>query len=343
MRYLIIITFILALCMVPEATSTVITQLTSNPGTDWMPSWSPDGSTIVYVSSPDIIGHPANGTQDIWTIPAAGGTPTQLTIYGGVDGYGPEYSPDGSRILYSTTMSSRSLGIWSIPIVDGIPADPSYVYDSFANDYNASWSPNGSQIVFETHMGGSGEQLWIVSADGSNSGLTQLTYGPDGDYHPTWSPDGSTILFHSTSRSGGYADLYTVPVTGGTVTRLTDTPEWREHFGAYSPNGQWIAFSSNRSGNWGVWVMPVTGGEQILIVDNVGPESIPSWSPDGTKIAFTIGGTEGGNPVGEDIWIASDLPVEPIPEPSTIVLLSTGLAGIIAYGKVKISRKRSRG
>jgi Tol biopolymer transport system component len=337
MRYLIIFTAILTLAVGTEAYPVILTQLTTNPGTDWMPHWSPDGCMRVYVSAPNVLGHGSASSQDIYTIPATGGTPTKLTTYDGVDGYGPEYSPDGSRILYSTTMSSSALGIWSIPSGGG---DPTYVYDSGANDYNASWNPDGSRIVFETHMGGTGEQLWIVDSDGSNSGLTQLTFGPDGDYHPDWSPDGDTTLFHSCSRSNN-EDLWTVPAAGGTPVNLTNTSDRSEMFAAYSPDGQWIALEIESGGVSGLWVMPASGGETTLITDDVGHGCTPSWSPDGTMIAFARTGEDSER----DIWIASDLPypISPIPEPSTILLLTMGLGGILAYfGRSRSSKGRRR-
>lgn len=282
-----------------ESSSITLTQLTTNPGTDWMPHWSPDGTTIVYVASPDVISHPEDSSQDIWVIPAAGGTPTKLTTFNEVDGYGPRYSPDGSRILYSTTMNSLGLGIWSIPSGGGIPTK---VYDTTANDFGASWSPDGNQIAFRSET--PNQTLWIVSSDGSGSGLQQLTF--TGDYSaPDWSPDGSVIMFHSLATSAGLSDLWTIPATGGTLTRFTNTPGWDEIQPAYSPDGQWVAFASDRGGNWGIWVMSVVGGEQDLIVE--GYVSNPVWSPDGTMIAFDMASSD-TDLYSKDVWIASDLP-----------------------------------
>jgi len=310
MRYLITLTVILTLAVGTEAYPVILTQLTTDTG--MMPHWSPDGHTIVYVAS-----------QDIWTIPVTGGMPTKLTTYDGVDGYGPRYSPDGSMILYSTTMSSSGLGIWAIPSSGGIPTK---VYDTGANDFCASWSPDGSKIVYRSET--PNQTLWVVSSDGSGSGRIQLT--STGNYsHPTWHPGGSTILFHSLSSGPNLSDLWTIPSTGGTAVNLTNTPSWNEIYAAYSPDGQWIAFESDRSGKSGLWAMPAVGGEQTLIIDDVGHGCEPAWSPDGTMIAFARGAS-----LDKDIWIASDLPypINPIPEPSTILLLTTGLSGILAYG-----------
>ena len=319
MRYLIIFTVILTLAICPEAVATIVTQLTTDTG--MMPHWSPDGDTIVYMAS-----------QDIWTIPVTGGTPTQVTTYSGVDGYGPKYSPDGSMILYSTTMSSSGLGIWSIPSGGG---NPTKVYDSGANDFRASWSPDGSQIAYRSET--PNQTLWVVDSNGTGSHRIQLT-STGGYSHPIWHPDGSTIVFHSLSSGPNLSDLWTIPSTGGAAANFTNTSDWNEIDPAYSPDGQWIAFVSDRDSKAGIWVMPAVGGEQTLIVDyDIEHVRGAAWSPDGTMIAFDVETPGAGY---RDIYIASDLPIEPIPEPSTIILLTTGLVGVIVYGKAKVYKKR---
>src|SRR6266581_4629006 len=70
---------------------------------------------------------------------------------------------------------------------------------------------------------------------------------------PAVSPDGKTLCFSY------LGDLWTVPATGGTATRLT-IHEAHDGYPHYSPDGRWIAFSSMREGNYDVYVMPANGG-----------------------------------------------------------------------------------
>jgi Tol biopolymer transport system component len=125
-----------------------------------------------------------------------------------------------------------------------------------------------------------------MDADGSN--VRQLTTDPNGDYYPAWSPDGSTIAYWNgatTGQDGGPmdAELYTIPATGGTPTRLTDNdiPDIEP---AWSPDGGQIAYLSTDRFDLRVMRADGTGDRAVYTHGNSG--AAPSWSPDGTKIAF---------------------------------------------------------
>lgn len=286
---------------------------TASPGTDWMPNFSPDGSMIAYVSSPDVIEHVSDDSQNLYTIPVDGGSPNKLVTYNGADGYRPRYSPDGRFILYTSSANSQGLGIWA---VDCDNSDSVKVYDSYANDYEASWNPDGTEIVFTSEQGSShpsGQTIWVASTDGTD--LRQVTNGNYGDHDPCWSPDGNTIAFCSGLRhdNSKLTEIYTIPAIGGTPVNITNTPHWHELEPAYSPDGQWLAFISDRGEQWGLWAMPASGGSQILLAE--GYIHHPCWSPDGTQIAFEWSPNQWspthGAAYDRDIWVISDLPIYP--------------------------------
>ena len=117
---------------------------------------------------------------------------------------------------------------------------------------------------------------------------TLVTQSENPTFAPRWSPDGRTILY--SMAVGGNTDIYSVPATGGTSTRLTDTPGI-DIGGSYSPDGSKIVFESDRSGSQQIYVMDVNGSNQRRLSFFGGRAATPEWSPRGDQIAFThIGG-----------------------------------------------------
>ncbi len=97
--------------------------------------------------------------------------------------------------------------------------------------------------------------------------------------YPAISPNGGTIAF---SYKG---NLYKVPATGGTATVLTINPAY-DYMPVWSPDGQTIAFASNRYGNFDVFVMPAGGGEPQRLTFHSNNEYPSAFSPDGKEVIF---------------------------------------------------------
>src|SRR5438093_11980630 len=89
--------------------------------------------------------------------------------------------------------------------------------------------------------------------------------------YPTLTPDGATVVF------AWRGDIWRAPVAGGAATRLT-IHEARDTKPRVSPDGKWIAFSSKRTGNYDVFVMPVDGGEPRQVTFHSGTDIATDWS-----------------------------------------------------------------
>lgn len=101
-----------------------------------------------------------------------------------------------------------------------------------------------------------------------------------GAHYPALSPDGKQLCFEY------QGDLWTVSSEGGKAARLTVHRAY-DAYPRWSPDGHWIAFSSNREGNYDIFLIPARGGEARQITFHSASDIVTDWSPDGTQILFT--------------------------------------------------------
>jgi len=149
----------------------------------------------------------------------------------------------------------------------------------------ADWSPC-SEIVFGLSYGSL--IISVIPPDGG--AYTSITEGS----FPAWSPDCSLIAYTFSEPGLGGADVWVIPATGGTPSRITFDPN-QDYQPTWSPDGTQIAFSSDRSGTHEIWVIPITGGAATQVTTDGG--SAPDWSPDGSQIAFVRSSP------GANIWV----------------------------------------
>jgi dipeptidyl aminopeptidase/acylaminoacyl peptidase len=107
---------------------------------------------------------------------------------------------------------------------------------------------------------------------------------------PQLSPDGKHVAYVVTEvlkdENRTQSDLWLVPLAGGSPRQLTASPKHDRH-PRWSPDGQWLAFESNRDGDFQIWVLPVaSGGEARKVTSLSTGASQPIWSPDGSQIVF---------------------------------------------------------
>jgi TolB protein len=236
------------------------------------PAWSPDGQQIAITRWRD--------PRGVWAVSPAsdssGGTERHVFTWNEVRW--PSWSPDGERILFSRQNGGRLqegercfFGMcftiparphWKLGIVNAV--DGSFVEPPGPDIAQApDWSPDGSAIVYDGEQG-----IWIQTLDGATSfAVTDNAR----DTTPVWSPDGSRVVF--TRMQHDHWEVYVVNADGSGVTRLTTTPERPDGLpgnsasAAWSPDGEYLAFLSDRSGGWQIWVMKANGEAQKPMFD----------------------------------------------------------------------------
>ena len=223
---------------------------------DYAPAWSPDGSRIAYERRRGSL-----STMGIWIADTAG-VATQQVVGGAW--HSPDWSPDGTHLAIS------QVGIYSVRITgDSLKAITT-------KGYRPRWSPNGNELAFEDFDAYSMGSIELVSRDGT--GMRSLRTAGGDWMQPDWSPDG-TRLVHV--RRPSPEEIFVMDTTGHAEQRLT-TDEYSDLDPAWSPDGQWIAWTSVRQAGSEVWLMKPDGTEAHALT----PGGSPSWSPDSRRIAF---------------------------------------------------------
>ena len=103
-----------------------------------------------------------------------------------------------------------------------------------------------------------------------------------------WSRDGARIVFAKDVGGNEQHDLYSMDVTSGEVSQLTDTPKAQDYAVEFSPDDAWISMLSNRDGQLNLYKLRSDGSEAVRLTEFATPVSGGQWSPDGTRLAIAV-------------------------------------------------------
>ena len=183
-------------------------------------------------------------------------------------------------------------GLMHLFVANADGTNPKPLLANPGTDYNPAWSADGEWIVFTSERAGSAE-IFRIHPDGR--GLEQLTSHPAYDDQATISPDGRQIAF-VTTRNDRTADLAILDIASG-QTRMLTSGQGGDFRPAWSPDGNWIAFSSDRGnglpfshGRWealhlvDIYLIRPDGSGLRQLTETDGFCGSPAWTPDSQEV-----------------------------------------------------------
>jgi eukaryotic-like serine/threonine-protein kinase len=190
-----------------------------------------------------------------------------------------ELSPDGRRASVSIPDEGKGRNIWIYDVARGLRTR--FTFDP-ADQFTAIWSPDGSRIIFNSRRKGS---LDLYQKPASGAGSEEVLLENNVDKFPTsWSPDGKFILYVSSGPSRSN-DLFVLPLTGDRKPFPFLQTQFSEPEGRISPDGRWVAYSSNESGRNEIYVASFPGPGGKWQISTAGG-AYPRWRHDGSEIFY---------------------------------------------------------
>jgi serine/threonine-protein kinase len=266
---------------------------------------------------PDTMGEPVLVVEDVYTIPFMKGTglaafdlsPTGVLVYVGggaeagenrlvwVDRNGrtrpafdepggyewPNISPDGERVAVNNRTRDGKIGIWLLDLERGSRSRLTHA----GNDIIPVWTPDSERIAFGSTRGASRVcNLYWKPADGSRD-ATLLDQSDHPRFAGSWSPDGKLLAFvewHPRTMR----DIWLLDAQDpGESTPILQT-EYDEFSPLFSPDGRWLAYNSNESGRYEIYVESFPRGRGRWLV-SAGGGTEPVWSADGSELFYRKG------------------------------------------------------
>jgi serine/threonine-protein kinase len=192
----------------------------------------------------------------------------------------PRLSPDGRQLAIEIEGASHD--IFTYDFARG--GEPTKMSFDGASHWPL-WTPDGRRLTFRSWKTGT-MTMWWMPADRS-SPPELLTPIGSMQSPESWSPDGETLAFTQMDDPQRGSDIYTLSLDGDKKPRALIRTKFSEGSPKFSPNGLWLAYSTNESGQPEVWAMAYPAGERIPISTNGGTD--PLWRHDGRQLYYRLG------------------------------------------------------
>jgi dipeptidyl aminopeptidase/acylaminoacyl peptidase len=223
-------------------------------------------SSPATVGSKDVLAFTRDFSDvDIYRFRA--GRPAEAVLSSSFFDYGPDFSPDGNRIAFSSGRTGAGQEIW---LADADGSNPAQLtHGPGQHQGGPRWSSDGRQIAFNSQAEDGHWDVWAIDADGGNA--RRLTHGPGDSQLPSWSRDGRWIYFSSNRDRAAGTDVWRMPAKGGPAERVTRTGGDLSH---EAVDGGTLFFKSDALDSPLVG-LPLTGGSERRIAD-----CVPHWGFD---------------------------------------------------------------
>lgn len=248
-------------------------------GANAIPTWSPDGRKIAFISNRD-------GNQEIYVMDADGSNQTRLTNTEDNE-WTVSWSPNGNKLAFTRGNNAEG-DDFEIYVMETDSHKEKRLTDNEAEDSGPMWSPDGKWIAFTSKRDGNYE-IYVMKSNGKDQRNLTNNSAQDGFFYPgpSWSPDSKQIAFASLRDDPDCPDIYSyesecnweiyvMKADGSKQTNLTHNPA-TDAFSVWSADGQKIAFISNRDDNQEIYVMKTNGKKQTRLTDSSEEEYAFDW------------------------------------------------------------------
>ena len=195
--------------------------------------------------------------------------------------YAPRISPDGKRVAFETRDLSGPDGprLWTADLSD-IAGRKVLPLVAGAINWAPMWTPDGQRLVFIVSSPDRPDAVYWRRADGSGDAEHLIdTRAAEG-----WIADGAQMRFLTLKGNRDYG-ISLFDMKTRTMTHLVDWPGSAQHSSSISPDGKWMAYASNETGRYEVWMEPFPrSGARLQLTRDGG--SHPMWAPDGRSLYF---------------------------------------------------------
>jgi TolB protein len=234
------------------------------------PSWAQDGRRILFTSyKPATRGGPLN--PNLYSLDLLSNQRRLLSAARGLN-TGGVFHPKENKIAYTFSQNGRP----EIFVLDLNSNTRRPITRTQFFSVEPAWSPDGSRLAYSSSQTGR-PHIFVANADGS--GARRLTFAGVYNSSPNWSPLGDRLVFSGQENRANNFNIFRIDPSGSNLVRLTDT-NWSSENPVHSPDGRFIAYSSNQKGRYQIHVMTVEGQRaRALTPLELGDCKQPAWSP----------------------------------------------------------------